>query len=621
MAARCRAAHRSSPRRPRGRRRSLEALRTVSARAYCSPARGSLAPHLPSRPAVERGGGAPPRPGVRNPAERLPFCAGKLRRYLRVPLGSDHTGRVDVDGPHVGARRRLDDVLGEAASGIISPLELHRDPDLAEGVLSPRYGVDTEIRQPALYVRCGVDCAEDRVDGPLTFCFGLEGALFGVGDGDGGPALAPRGGDDPERLEDELAFEGADLVRGDSLQVGGCHGLLVVRYLLETREGPLEHIALHVVAELFQGVLEGVAARVLAEEDVRSFQADVFLGHDLEGAPVLEHAILVDARLVQKGVAPHDGLVRGDLVARDVGDHAARVGELAGLDADPCAVVVRARGERHHDLLQRGIPCPLTDAVDSYLDLAGPDLDPCERVGDGHPEVVVAVDREDALLECWHPLPKLLQEICELDRRRVAYRVGDVDHVGPCLDGRGDDLGEVAYVRARRVHRGELDVLAEVLGEGHRLAGPPQDVFPVGAHLVLYMQVAGAYESVDAWPLCPLHSLPGTHDVLLVDAGEACDPRSFDLRGDAAHRLEVSLGGDREPGLYYVHLQAGELAGYLYLLFHGQGDPWRLLAVAECGVEDLYSTHVSRPPTFQKPVEEKRLGGGGRGQPARYRGW
>src|SRR5918994_5025211 len=261
MAARCRAAHRSSPRRPRGRRRSLEALRTVSARAYCSPARGSLAPHLPSRPAVERRGGAPPRPGVRNPAERLPVCAGKLRRYLRVPLGSDHTGRVDVDGPHVGARRRLDDVLGEAASGIISPLELHRDPDLAEGVLPPRHGVDTEIRQPALYVRCGVDCAEDRVDGSLAFGLGLERALFGVGDGDGGPALAARGGDDPERLEDEFALEEAHLVGGDRFEICGCYGLLVVCDLLETREGSLEHITLHVVAELFESILEGVEAR------------------------------------------------------------------------------------------------------------------------------------------------------------------------------------------------------------------------------------------------------------------------------------------------------------------------------------------------------------------------
>ncbi len=72
----------------------------------------------------------------------------------------------------------------------------------------------------------------------------------------------------------------------------------------------------------------------------------------------------------------------------------------------------------------------------------------------------------------------------------------------------------------------------------------------------------------------------------------------FDLRGDAADGLEVPLGGDREPGLDYVHLQAGELAGYLYLLLYGQGDARRLLAVTEGGVEDLYSTHVSRPPTF-----------------------
>src|SRR5829696_9284117 len=35
---------------------------------------------------------------------------------------------------------------------------------------------------------------------------------------------------------------------------------------------------------------------------------------------------------------------------------------------------------------------------------------------------------------------------------------------------------------------------------------------------------------------------------------EACDPRPSDLRGDAAHRLEVPLRGDGEPGLYYVHL-------------------------------------------------------------------
>src|SRR5215211_1808007 len=98
---------------------------------------------------------------------------------------------------------------------------------------------------------------------------------------------------------------------------------------------------------------------------------------------------------------------------------------------------------------------------------------------------------------------------------------------------------------------------------------------------------------MNAWPLRPLHRLPGPPYILLVDAGETCYPRPPDLRGDTAHRLEVPLGGDREPGLYYVNLQAGELAGYLYLLLYRQGDARRLLAVAEGGVEDLYSTHMS----------------------------
>src|SRR5215218_66741 len=314
-------------------RRSRAARRTVSVRASGSPARDSRRAPRPSRPAAGSRGRVPPRPGVRSPAGRFPVSPWLLRRYLRVPPGSDHACRVDVDGPHVGARRRLDDVLGEAASGVITALELDRDPDFAEGVFSARHGVDAEVCQPALYVRRGVDRAEDRIHRPLALGLGLERALFGVGDGDGGPALTTRGGYYAKRLEDELAFEGADLVGGDRLEVRGGNGLLVVCDLFEAREGPFEHIALDKVAELLEGVLEGVAARVLAEEDVRPFETDVFFGHDLERSPVFEHAVLVDARFVQKGVASHDGLIRRDVVARDIGDHAACVGELAGLDA------------------------------------------------------------------------------------------------------------------------------------------------------------------------------------------------------------------------------------------------------------------------------------------------
>ena len=185
----------------------------------------------------------------------------------------------------------------------------------------------------------------------------------------------------------------------------------------------------------------------------------------------------------------------------------------------------------------------------------------------------------------------------ELDRRRVADGVGDVDDVRPGLDRRGDDLGEKTYIRPRRVHRGELDVRAEALGELNGLARPLEDVPTVRAHLVLDVQVARADERVDAGPLGPLDRLPGAAYVLLVEAGEAGDSRALDLGGDPGDRLEVTLRGNGEARLYDVDLQAGELAGYLNLLLDREGDARRLLAVAKGRVEDLYSTHNSVPPT------------------------
>ena len=48
---------------------------------------------------------------------------------------------------------------------------------------------------------------------------------------------------------------------------------------------------------------------VLAQHYVRVTQADVLGTHDLVGAALFEHAVLVNARLVRKGVLAHYGFV------------------------------------------------------------------------------------------------------------------------------------------------------------------------------------------------------------------------------------------------------------------------------------------------------------------------
>src|SRR3712207_4168345 len=140
----------------------------------------------------------------------------------------------------------------------------------------------------------------------------------------------------------ELALEGANLIGCYSLEVGCSYCLFVVGDLLEAHERPPEDLALQGVAELFQGILQGVASRVLAEEDVGPLEAYVLFRHDFERPAVFEDTVLVDARLVQERVAAHNCLVGRHLVACHVRDEPTRVGELARLDADLDTVVVLA---------------------------------------------------------------------------------------------------------------------------------------------------------------------------------------------------------------------------------------------------------------------------------------
>src|SRR5918996_1672904 len=85
--------------------------------------------------------------------------------------------------------------------------------------------------------------------------------------------------------------------------------------------------------------------------------------HDLVGAALLEHAVLVDAGLVGERVATDHGLVRLHRVAGEPRDHAARARQLAGVEPGVEPVLVPARAQQHHDLLQRAVAGALADPV------------------------------------------------------------------------------------------------------------------------------------------------------------------------------------------------------------------------------------------------------------------
>ena len=184
----------------------------------------------------------------------------------------------------------------------------------------------------------------------------------------------------------------AHLVGDDRLQVERGDLLLLVRDRLEALERLVQRAALDLEAELLQGVLECMAAGVLAQDDRVRLEADLGRVHDLVGGALLEHAVLVDAGLVGERVPPNNSLVRRNGVAGQAGDQPAGARQLARVDVRVQAMRVAAGPKQHHDLLERAVAGALADAVDRALHLPGAGEDTREGVGDGQAEVIVAVD-------------------------------------------------------------------------------------------------------------------------------------------------------------------------------------------------------------------------------------
>src|SRR5258708_31606994 len=112
---------------------------------------------------------------------------------------------------------------------------------------------------------------------------------------------------------DELpALLGRDpgLLRYQGLQVLVEDLGLLVGQVLEALEGLVVGVlALELDAELLQALLEGAAARELAEDYLVGAPADVLGGHDLVGLARLDYAVLVDAGGVREAVGPGHRLV------------------------------------------------------------------------------------------------------------------------------------------------------------------------------------------------------------------------------------------------------------------------------------------------------------------------
>ncbi len=163
---------------------------------------------------------------------------------------------------------------------------------------------------------------------------------------------------------------------------------------------------------------------------------------------------------MRKGVGPHDGLVWLHLDAGHAAHEPAGGDDLCSVDAGVDALIeILASLECHDDLFERGVSGALTDAVDRYLDLPCPGLNCRDGVGGSHAEVVMAVNRDDYILNARRVLLDVANELLILVGHRVADRVGDVDRCGALFDGDSKDAAEIVPIAAGGILGREFDFI------------------------------------------------------------------------------------------------------------------------------------------------------------------
>ena len=299
--------------------------------------------------------------------------------------------------------------------------------------------------------------------------------------------LHHRGGRDDGAAVDHKAMELVGLRDGVSRRPNNGFNILVGHRLLPVRqgqkagEGPFQQLAREGIAQLLHPLDKGVFAGVLPQHQVVIVDADGLRGHNLVGEGVFQHPVLVDARLVVKGVAAHHRLVGGYLLADNGGDQAAGAVNLSEVDAGLGLVQLASGIQGHDDLLQGNVAGPLPNAIDSALHLVGPGPNGRQGVGYRHPQIVVAMDRKGdraAVLLPVEVFPQPGNKLPHLLRGNIPHRVRDIDGGGSGIHSGVQGGKEKFPVATGGVLGGKFHIPAEGAGVGHAFCNHLQGLFP-----------------------------------------------------------------------------------------------------------------------------------------------
>src|SRR5690606_11438743 len=328
-----------------------------------------------------------------------------------------------VDDLEVGSTARFDDVGTGAVAAERLSIVCDYDSRLSLRVLAAGGTVKVEALQDRVDVRREFQRAEYGFRGAVSRG-GLVYLLAAIADErNHGRRFLVRTRRHLQRLQYPRPAGGAVDVENDRLNIAVVHVLFSVCEFLEFLERTIGFKLVKVESQFPHPHAECVSAAVLAEDEVRLAEADLFRAHDLVGGTVLQHAMLVYAGLMRKRVLTNHRLVARDVHPGDPG-HQPRSGiEAGGIHAGTKVKELGTGRERHHHFLERAVAGTFADSVDRALDLAGAGCYGREAVCYRHPQIVVAVHAERHVVDPRDVLFQVPEQPVKLRWHGIADRI------------------------------------------------------------------------------------------------------------------------------------------------------------------------------------------------------
>ena len=284
-----------------------------------------------------------------------------------------------------------------------------------------------------------------------------------------------------------------------------------------------------------------MASRTAREVHLVLFETHGFGRHDLIGAFVLEHTVLVNAGRVGERVRPHDRFVR---LHRDIAYFAH---QSACADYFFCVNTyghVRKQVlpdlEGHDNLFERRISRALAEPVDRALDLASAVRNRGERIRRGHTEIVMTMHRNDRFVDIRHPIENRVDYPGKMLRCRIPDRIGDIDRRSATGDRGLHDTAQKIDPGTARVFRRKLHIAAQPSRKFDAYTDHGEHVIFGFTEFFLDVDRRCTDKGMNARPLSRLYRLCTGNDVLFNEARKSADHRAPYLARNGRYRFEIA---------------------------------------------------------------------------------